>query len=1485
MLSTPDLIKGMDEGECLNVNISKLMNQTKTEWKRSKPIRTYSKASPPMNDTKSRYGRSHKPRLSCDFVSTDRKVSQILKVDFDNQMHYFKSTPCNSYRVSKAVMNTPSSSGSGKTKGRPRKLVMEMGAKSDPGPQIQTRLPLARKPFPKELKDRELQAPAPTSTETIPLPLELQLKMEPPDIDDDVDDELQTDDLVIGDLAWACVGGFPYWPCAVTKDPFEHVYTKLKFLGRGKTGKEYIHVRFFGDNGRRSWVVKNNTMPYLGIDHFQAMVVQFSTPHYKKTDLKLFKAFTVGASVRKPWQAAVSEAESLRESPRSERLQYFVNLYPVAPNKFNTSVIITPEKRVTEIEPTTPLLKRKHEHVEENGAAFASAEELPETKRPKVKHVSSMSPTKSSVPLANQSCITETPKNKIITKRRRSSHGFLAQVIKQETVSSESASLSDADTQIKEIKTELEQQQNKSLDASTNLPRVRRKSDALKRTQASKPRSSVKKEDNEYEYFPYKKSYNKSLRDKGSKENRKSSKPTKEEKKSKKYPSGFETFSEKHYDRISDENPHLSNDDVVKYLEKMWLEMSDLQKSRYRSRLAEDQGKEVYEDESRSQSPQPVVISNSKAIKRGWTLFSGVKTDKVCHICLKGGKIVKCRGPCALPLHVECSVLPRHQAFVTSPQPKEERLKKRGRKRKYKLDDKEEANEKKEEEPEANEKKEEEPEANEKKEEEPKENKEVESNMIKEDIKQIKEEDPKETDKEIKEDKEEVSKANKDKQSNGKESKENKNEEPIENKEEDCKASVEKEPKENKEEELKADKKEESKDKVEEKPKETTEELETDEEEASKDNKEEKPKKNAEELNTDKEEASKGNEEEKPEKSIEELKANKEKANGDSQESDMAEKEIVITSEEEVKVESISCHLNSDETTVLNGEVGCDTVNICLAATELSNNLEVDKLSVNNTDFKTELGDKENKKGTQDVKNKGEQTYNGNESNKMEVEVTTGLPTPPPEMEKLGETEPSEKPISEVSEEYSDSGSSSASCMKKGNKNDSNDEKKKGWMCKLCKEGKDGPCFVCGKESGKVYKCCTSHCGKVYHEECLLSWPQTQVSTSSKSKLVFHCPQHACHTCISDNPSANPLRYLNDKLVRCVRCPTSYHYGNYCIPAGSEILSSTQIMCPKHYVHEKKSLAHVNAAWCFLCASGGSLICCDLCPNSFHLECLKISPPDGSFICEDCETGRYPLYGEIVWVKLGVYRWWPAKILFPQEIPDNIRMLKHKLGEFAVEFYGSHDYYWVNRGRVFLYHEGDSSESIVKNRTDKLFMKGVAEASEAFNKLILERADREASRPLQKPPKYIKIQVNKPYSSVKNIELDSNSITPCECDPKQDNPCGPDSNCLNRLLLVECNPEICPAGEKCCNQNFEKRLYPPLVPYKTETRGWGLKTLVPLKKGDFVIEYVGEIIDEEEYQRRLEQMQKTKSENYYFLTIDKDRMLDAGPKGNMASST
>lgn len=50
----------------------------------------------------------------------------------------------------------------------------------------------------------------------------------------------------------------------------------------------------------------------------------------------------------------------------------------------------------------------------------------------------------------------------------------------------------------------------------------------------------------------------------------------------------------------------------------------------------------------------------------------------------------------------------------------------------------------------------------------------------------------------------------------------------------------------------------------------------------------------------------------------------------------------------------------------------------------------------------------------------------------------------------------------------------------------------------------------------------------------------------------------------------------------------------------------------------------------------------------------------------------------------------------------------------------------------------------------------------------------------QKPPKFIRIKLNKPFGNVKITDVGTSNMTPCECDPNQHNPCGPGSDCINR---------------------------------------------------------------------------------------------------------
>jgi hypothetical protein len=56
----------------------------------------------------------------------------------------------------------------------------------------------------------------------------------------------------------------------------------------------------------------------------------------------------------------------------------------------------------------------------------------------------------------------------------------------------------------------------------------------------------------------------------------------------------------------------------------------------------------------------------------------------------------------------------------------------------------------------------------------------------------------------------------------------------------------------------------------------------------------------------------------------------------------------------------------------------------------------------------------------------------------------------------------------------------------------------------------------------------------------------------------------------------------------------------------------------------------------------------------------------------------------------------------------------------------------------------------------------------------------------------------------------------------------------------------------------------------------------PIARGDFVVEYVGEIIDKEECERRLKSVQKSSDAEYYMMEINSDHVLDAHFKGNLS---
>ncbi|NWX43932.1 NSD1 protein, partial [Steatornis caripensis] len=436
------------------------------------------------------------------------------------------------------------------------------------------------------------------------------------------------------------------------------------------------------------------------------------------------------------------------------------------------------------------------------------------------------------------------------------------------------------------------------------------------------------------------------------------------------------------------------------------------------------------------------------------------------------------------------------------------------------------------------------------------------------------------------------------------------------------------------------------------------------------------------------------------------------------------------------------------------------------------------------------------------------------------------------------------------------------------------------FICSECSTGVH-TCFVCKSCGEDVKRCLLPLCGKYYHEACIQKYPPTVMQNKG-----FRCSLHICMTCHAANP-AN-ISASKGRLMRCVRCPVAYHSNDFCLAAGSVVLASNSIICPNHFTARRgcRNHEHVNVSWCFVCSEGGSLLCCESCPAAFHRECLNIEMPEGSWYCNDCKAGKKPHYKEVVWVKVGRYRWWPAEICHPRTIPVNIQKMKHDIGEFPVLFFGSKDYLWTHQARVFPYMEGDvSSKDKMGKGVDGIYKKALQEAAVRFEELKAQKELRqlqEDKKNDKKPPPYKHIKVNRPVGKVQIFTADLSEIPRCNCKPTDENPCGLDSECINRMLLYECHPMVCPAGERCQNQCFSKRQYPEVQIFRTLARGWGLQAKTDIRKGEFVNEYVGELIDEEECRARIRYAQEHDITNFYMLTLDKDRIIDAGPKGNYA---
>jgi hypothetical protein len=410
-------------------------------------------------------------------------------------------------------------------------------------------------------------------------------------------------------------------------------------------------------------------------------------------------------------------------------------------------------------------------------------------------------------------------------------------------------------------------------------------------------------------------------------------------------------------------------------------------------------------------------------------------------------------------------------------------------------------------------------------------------------------------------------------------------------------------------------------------------------------------------------------------------------------------------------------------------------------------------------------------------------------------------------------------------------------------------------------------CSYCNleiKQDDKTVECKKSDCTRSYHADCLKNYPLLRKT----------CPQHFCHTCKDGK---------HDRVASCIKCSVAYHLDVYCLPAGTQVLTKTQIICPRHKAAEEMVIQkqEKNVGWCCECYEGGDLILCDGCPRSFHTGCHQPehqASTEEKFFCCNCTEGKLPTYYSIVWAKVGRFRHWPAFVMLPYIVPYTVEKVKRFARQFCVRFFGTYDYFYVTSEQVIPFEPNryDIESLCITSPAKKLEFAYNTAIKEAFD--MNDILKQEYQKPtFNKPKPFHKISINRvvPPLVLKKPNKDDPNI--CNCSRDDTNPCGKDSSCINRALFIECDLS-CPTGDKCQNMKLRKREGVELKVVKTAKCGFGVVCNEDIEERDFIAEYVGELINQKEFEARMEKKQNDKL--FYFHSVATNIYVDAEYYGN-----
>mmetsp|Transcript_40031 Transcript_40031/g.93976 ORF Transcript_40031/g.93976 Transcript_40031/m.93976 type:complete len:1523 (-) Transcript_40031:210-4778(-) len=329
----------------------------------------------------------------------------------------------------------------------------------------------------------------------------------------------------------------------------------------------------------------------------------------------------------------------------------------------------------------------------------------------------------------------------------------------------------------------------------------------------------------------------------------------------------------------------------------------------------------------------------------------------------------------------------------------------------------------------------------------------------------------------------------------------------------------------------------------------------------------------------------------------------------------------------------------------------------------------------------------------------------------------------------------------------------------------------------------------------------------------------------------FICPAHHCATCQADSyAKANPSKYVKkDILYRCLQCPNAYHAA--CLNPMSKF-HELAVLCPEHRDFKLPELDYKYSVEAELVAKNKNKLKKEQrrirLLQKKTIGCSKVK--DGASVTPENSAGK-------------------AFLSAPEVKPLMMSILSTKT-------------YLPNTPSTF------TQFYLPQNMAKQVH---------------------------SKPPPYIHIPTLKydPSNRPKRHEPTGS----CRCYPiknSNEDLCGP--GCLNRMMMIECvgkqvekngvvnKYKNCACGIDCGNRQIGRRQVAKCRPKREEGKGWGLIAVDGIKMGDLSLEYVGEVISEEEMNSRLNNwhVKRPNDHDFYIMALENNWYIDAKEMGNLS---